>query len=181
MYPYQFPCQGIYPFNQLACGNYVLPCMYPGYPDEYRSEVVDEEDEKLEDINREEDKESEDITQSEDARGQGSGTSQGNAQVQNQFGKGNSGKFPSTAPTQPEMTGQEGIMQPGMFAQPGVMPQLGPLQAGILGQDSFSEVIRQLQSEAPQILSSLISLGLAIETLRQSIIRIINAAEDKQK
>lgn len=168
MYPYQYPCQGMYPYNPMAYGNYLLPCVYPGSPEEYRSEELEEKEENS-------NKEPENTELSEEARGQGAAGTPGGMQAPAQAGKGHAAQFPTGMPMQP------GMMQPGMMTQSDIMAQLGALQPGILQQDAFSAILRQIQAEAPQILSALISLGVAIETIRQSIIRIVESADKAQK
>lgn len=163
MYPYQYPCQGMYPYNPMPYGNYLLPCIYPGSPDEYRSEEFEEKEENN-------NKEQENIELSEETRNQGTSGTSGGMQTPAQTGKGHAAQFPTGMP-----------MQPGMMTQSDIMSQLGTMQQGMMQQDVFSAILKQIQAEAPQILSALISLGVAIETIRQSIIRIVDAAEKAQK
>jgi hypothetical protein len=61
-------------------------------------------------------------------------------------------------------------MQPGMQTQ---MPAMS--------QDAFIAVIKQIETETPEIIKVLVSLGLAIETSREIIFRIIQAAQNPSK
>lgn len=141
----------MYPFNPV-CGGCSMPYSYP-VEDAYRSS------------------ESEDFNFSQEPRGE----APANMQI-----------------PMPSMMTQPGTMMPGMMAptgtmQPDMLTQLNTLQTDIMAQlnalqqSTFTNVLKQIQTETPQIISALIAIGTSIEALRQIILRIIEVANKEQK
>ena len=158
MYPYNYPWQGMYPYNPMVYGNYPIPNDYSNYPMMHRFDDTNDVEELSNPL------ENNEIP--EESRGEGTG----GMQIPSQFGKGHATHFPPGMPMQPGMMPmQPGMMSPEMMAQPGMQ------------QDTFSVVLKQIQAETPQILSAIIALGMSIETLRQIVLRIVEAASTAQK
>jgi hypothetical protein len=162
MYPYQYTGQAMYPFNSMMYGSCPAPLYYPDYQTMHRFEDKNDEKECLT-------QEFEDFESFDDTRNEGTAGYPASMQMPSQYGKGHAAQPPSASLMQP------GMMQPGM-TQPSTMPQIGAVP-----QDTFSAVLKQIQLESPQILSTLIALGISIENMRQIILRIIEAASQERK
>lgn len=164
----------MYPINYPYHSMYSLPMMYgttpmPGLGSQcYSCPLMLEYEKKGEcEKDHHHHREWEDNEQSEVERAGAGGPSTGISTV---LGKGTYSQYQSGMP-----------MQPGMTMQPGITMQPGAAVPSILSDDTFSAVLKQIQIEAPQILSALIALGVSLNSLRMIIMRIIESANREQK